>query len=101
VENERGLSWRLSGDQLRASAKEISGKFRPPAFLPFGTIVDASLSTDALAPQYRGDTTVSADAGALPDLKAFGTLTDLRTRVRGASSLAGSRVPRPTGYVRG
>ena len=43
-----------------------------------GTIADASFATDAFDSAYLGDTTVSAAAAALPNLKGYGTLTDLQ-----------------------
>jgi hypothetical protein len=42
------------------------------------TIADASFATDAFDSQYLGDTTVSAAAAAMPNLKGYGTLTDLQ-----------------------
>jgi hypothetical protein len=37
-----------------------------------------SFNADTTHSKYLGDTTVSAAAAALPDLKGYGTLTDLR-----------------------
>jgi Ca2+-binding RTX toxin-like protein len=43
-----------------------------------GTIDDASFATDPFASEYLGDTTVSDAAAAMPNLKGYGTLTDLQ-----------------------
>ena len=43
-----------------------------------GEIADVSFITDNFHTQYTGDTTVSASAAAEPNLKGYGTLTDLQ-----------------------
>jgi len=42
-----------------------------------GAVGDVVLTTDPFHSQYKGDKTVSAAAAAMPDLKGYGTLTDL------------------------
>jgi hypothetical protein len=42
------------------------------------TIADVSFVTDNMHSHFTGDTTVGAGAAALPDLKGYGTLTDLQ-----------------------
>jgi len=44
----------------------------------FGTAADVSFHTDNLRTVYLGDSSVTAEAAALPDLKGYGTLSDLR-----------------------
>jgi Ca2+-binding RTX toxin-like protein len=43
-----------------------------------GTVDDVTFSIDPFNSAYKGDASVSAAAAALPNLKGFGTLTDLR-----------------------
>ncbi|KJC54173.1 hypothetical protein UP10_40625 [Bradyrhizobium sp. LTSPM299] len=43
-----------------------------------GAVGDVVLSTDPFHSEYKGDKSVSAAAAAKPDLKGYGTLTDLR-----------------------
>ena len=43
-----------------------------------GTIVDAQLHQDDFNTKWTGDSTISAEAAALPELKGYGTLTSLR-----------------------
>ena len=43
-----------------------------------GTIADAAFATDAFDSAYLGNTTVSTAAAAMPNLKGYGTLTDLQ-----------------------
>jgi Ca2+-binding RTX toxin-like protein len=43
-----------------------------------GTIAGVSFNSDPFHSNYLGDKTVSTEAAALPDLKGYGTLTDLR-----------------------
>jgi Ca2+-binding RTX toxin-like protein len=42
-----------------------------------GTIANVQLTTDNYNTKWLGDSTVSADAASRPDIKGFGTLTDL------------------------
>jgi Ca2+-binding RTX toxin-like protein len=43
-----------------------------------GAIADVNFNVDTFHSTYLGDTTVSAAAAAMPDLKGYGTLADLR-----------------------
>jgi hypothetical protein len=43
-----------------------------------GAIADVSFNVDTFHSKYLGDTTVSTAAAAMPNLKGYGTLTDLR-----------------------
>src|SRR5579883_3061384 len=43
-----------------------------------GAIADAAFATDAFNSHYRGNTTVSAAAAAMPNLKGYGTLRSLQ-----------------------
>ncbi len=43
-----------------------------------GAVADVSFNVDTFHSTYLGDTTVSAAAAAMPNLKGYGTLTDLR-----------------------
>ena len=66
-----------SGDTIAGNQITATGTFTR-ADGTTGTIADASFATDAFESHYRGNTTVSAAAAALPNLKGYGTLTDLQ-----------------------
>jgi hypothetical protein len=61
-----------------------------------GAIDDVKFSTDPFHSVYKGDKSVSTAAAALPDLKGFGTLTDLRVAmtIDPALATAGSQMRR-------
>jgi hypothetical protein len=52
------------------------------------TVDAVSFATDNFASQFRGSTAVSTAAAALPDLKGYGTLTDLQIAMTNDPALA-------------
>ncbi len=54
-----------------------------------GTIADVSLVINEAASRWLGDATVSATAALLPQLKGFGTVTDLRVAMTDDATLEG------------
>ncbi|MGA2291650.1 hypothetical protein, partial [Bradyrhizobium sp.] len=52
-----------------------------------GTMADVQLTTDNFDTKWLGDSSVSSDAESRPDLKGFGTLTDLHVAMTLAPSL--------------
>jgi len=62
----------VSGNQVLGTASFVFGNGSS------GTIADVSFHTDNFNTQYLGNTTVSSTAAALPNVKGFGTLTDLQ-----------------------
>ena len=76
-----------TGDSIAGNTVNATGTFTF-ANGTTGTIADVSFSIDPFNSRYLGNTTVSAAAAALPNIKGHGTLTDLQVAMTNDPALS-------------